>query len=375
MEATSTRQSNPRFRAAHAIASTSNARELRPLGRRRDRLLRRARDSRRGARLLAAARRRQFGAKLLLWRPSRRSLREPSLIRRVGKKWTDCRLFCKPSDGLEPSTPSLPWRLGAPGDGKRRQMWLHCAVTCHRTWRCASVEVDSGLTIPSPGLATDCPESRPAPTPPPREVSEDVANVELRAALVPGTQRLAPGQTWLCLLAVRHDESSSPTRGTSSRWQMHRLDLEATADDEPGGQRVGVPHLSCSALVAAPDETRNGGHEVEDVLSERWVVCQVLWAFDCLADIWDNAVAPAAYLVAEDPETSRPAASDRTFGNNAALPAVLVADWCLLDHEAAIRHAHHKPRVIEVARRSPCESRSDRLEDPPVQPHRVATRP
>ena len=83
-----------------------------------------------------------------------------------------------------------------------------------------------------------------------------------------GIQRFAPGRTWRCLLAVRHHEPSSPTRGTPSRWQMHRLDLEATAGDEPGGQRVGVPHLSCSALVAAPDETRDGGHEVKDVLSE-----------------------------------------------------------------------------------------------------------
>jgi hypothetical protein len=101
----------------------------------------------------------------------------------------------------------------------------------------------------------------------------------------------------------------------------------------------------------------------------------MLWALDGLADVRDHSVAPAPDLVAEDPEASRPAASDRTFGNNAALQAVLVADWCLLDHEAAIRYAHHKPRVIEVAGRSPCESRRDGLEDPPVQPHRVATRP
>jgi hypothetical protein len=111
------------------------------------------------------------------------------------------------------------------------------------------------------------------------------------------------------------------------------------------------------------------------VLSERWVVCQALWALDRFADIWDNAVAPAPDLVTEDPEASRPAASDRTFGNNAALQAVLVAHWRLLDHEAAIRHAHHQARVVEVAGRSPCESRYDGLEDPTVQPHRVATRP
>ena len=114
---------------------------------------------------------------------------------------------------------------------------------------------------------------------------------------------------------------------------MHRLDVKATAGDQPGGQRVGVPHLSCLALVASPDECRHGGHEVKDVLREQRVACQVLWALDCLADIRDHSVAPAAHLVTEDPEAPCQTASDRAFGNNAPLSSVVVTDRCLLDHE------------------------------------------
>jgi hypothetical protein len=62
-------------------------------------------------------------------------------------------------------------------------------------------------------------------------------------------------------------------------------------------------------------------------------MCQLLWALDCLADIRDHSVAPAAHLVAEDPEAPCKAASDRAFCNNAPATSVVVANRCLLDHE------------------------------------------
>jgi hypothetical protein len=91
-----------------------------------------------------------------------------------------------------------------------------------------------------------------------------------------------------------------------------------------------------------------------------------LWALDCLPDIGDHSVAPAAHLVAEEPEASRPAASDSTFDDNATLQSVVVSDWRLLDHEPTLRHARLKRRVIEIARRPPPDSGGHRLEDAPV---------
>lgn len=67
---------------------------------------------------------------------------------------------------------------------------------------------------------------------------------------------------------VRNHDPSSPTWSAPSRWRMYRLGVKAAAGDQPGGQRVGVPHLSRLALVASPDESRHGGYQVKDALRE-----------------------------------------------------------------------------------------------------------
>lgn len=172
--------------------------------------------------------------------------------------------------------------------------------------------------------------------------------------------------------ARRHDPCV-PAWGTPTRRQRHRFDPEAAADDQPGDERVRVPHLACVQLVAAPDECRHLGHEVKHAPRHLGVICQPPWALHSLADIRDLAIAPAADLVAEEPHGSRPAASDRPFGNNAAHLAVVIADWCHLDHVAPIRHMHRQRRVVEVAARTPLVPRYDCLEDAAVQPHGMPT--
>jgi hypothetical protein len=75
-----------------------------------------------------------------------------------------------------------------------------------------------------------------------------------------------------------------------------------------------------------------------------------LWALNCLADIGDNSLAPAAHLVAEDPEAPSPAATDRTLRDDSTLGSVAIADRCLLYHEPPLRHTHLERRVVQVAR-------------------------
>jgi hypothetical protein len=101
------------------------------------------------------------------------------------------------------------------------------------------------------------------------------------------------------------------------------------------------------------------------------IISQSERALDGFVDVRDDPAAPAAHLVAEDPKPSRPAASDRPFGDDASLGAVAARDRRHLDHEAALRHAHHERGVVEVAGRSPLEPRGHRLEDASVQPHRA----
>ncbi len=87
---------------------------------------------------------------------------------------------------------------------------------------------------------------------------------------------------WRCLLAACHHQTSTPTRSASVGGRMHRIDAEAAARDQPGDQRVRVPHLASPGLVASPDRRRYVRHEVEQAAREKWIVCQPLRAVDRL---------------------------------------------------------------------------------------------
>ena len=102
------------------------------------------------------------------------------------------------------------------------------------------------------------------------------------------------------------------------------------------------------------------------------IVGQPPRAFNCLADVRDGPVAPSTDLVAKEPKPTCPAAADRTFGNDAALIAALVADRRLLDHEASVLDPNLERRVVEIARRPPPQPRGHRLVDATVEPNEVA---
>jgi hypothetical protein len=93
---------------------------------------------------------------------------------------------------------------------------------------------------------------------------------------------------------------------------------------------------------------------------------------DRLRHIGDDAVAPAAYLVSEDPEAAGQVASDRPFCNNATVRSVAVTDRSLLDHKAPRRGTYNERRVVEIAGASPLQPGYHRLKDASVQPHRMA---
>lgn len=101
---------------------------------------------------------------------------------------------------------------------------------------------------------------------------------------------------------------------------MHRRCQKAAAGEQPDDQRVGVPHVPRSALVSSPDQGRNGGHEVEETLRQERVARESSRAVDGLAEVRDHAVAPATHLGAKDPEPSRPAAPDRSLGDDTPAP-------------------------------------------------------
>jgi hypothetical protein len=166
---------------------------------------------------------------------------------------------------------------------------------------------------------------------------------------------------------------SSPGRG-------HRLAAESPPGSRPARATSHAItefefHISPARNSSRPHTgVGTDGTSAEQSTCLLGVVAQASWTLDRLGDIRDDAIAPAAQLVAEVSEASRPAASDRAFGDDATLLAVAVGDWRLLDHEAALRHAHLKRRVVKLARRLPLERRCHRLLDASVQPNGVAAR-
>jgi hypothetical protein len=111
-----------------------------------------------------------------------------------------------------------------------------------------------------------------------------------------------------------------------------------------------------------------------------WVVRQPTRTLDRLRNVRDEAIAPEAKLVPEDPYRSRPAATDRALGDDAAFRAVGGSNRRRLDYEPPFRHADLKRRVVEVAvvevaDRSPSESRCHGLIEASIQSNKVPTGP
>jgi len=104
------------------------------------------------------------------------------------------------------------------------------------------------------------------------------------------------------------------------------------------------------------------------------VLAYSLRASDCLGDVWNDPITPAANLVTKDPKAPCPARSDCAFRNDTAFGPVGIANWGLLDHEPSLRHVYDERGVIEIAGRPAPQSCCDRLVDATVEPHRMTTR-
>ncbi|MEA2323785.1 MAG: hypothetical protein QOD81_3635 [Solirubrobacteraceae bacterium] len=88
--------------------------------------------------------------------------------------------------------------------------------------------------------------------------------------------------------------------------------------------RVRVPHVTRPEFIAVPRERRDLRDEIEHPLRASFFIGQAQRAADGLVDVGDSSVAPAPYLVAEDPKLARPVRPDRSFGDHAALPTPVV---------------------------------------------------
>jgi hypothetical protein len=104
------------------------------------------------------------------------------------------------------------------------------------------------------------------------------------------------------------------------------------------------------------------GHQFEQPPCAFGIVAQALRALDRLGNIRNDAVAPAAHLVAEEAQAAGCACADRASGDDAALAAFAPCRR-LLDHESSLGHVYFERRVVEVGAVAVLQARRDRLED------------
>jgi hypothetical protein len=126
---------------------------------------------------------------------------------------------------------------------------------------------------------------------------------------------------------------------TSGRW-LNRVALESALDQDPGNDRIRVPHLSSAKLVATPDKARHRGNDLQDALGGLSIVCQSARPVNGLGDVGDVATVPDPHLVAEDAKATGPASSNRSLGHDTAITSVEIGNRGLLDHVDPILGVH-----------------------------------
>ena len=118
-------------------------------------------------------------------------------------------------------------------------------------------------------------------------------------------------------------------------WHWNLLCVDSATDEDPRGEGVRVPHLTCAEFIAAPYDPRDLGNQREHAPSDVCVVRKAFWTFDRFVDVRDDAVMPAPHLVPKEPNpTGRPTAHGAS-GDDAASFAVLL-HGSLFNHEAAL---------------------------------------
>jgi len=169
-------------------------------------------------------------------------------------------------------------------------------------------------------------------------------------------------------------QTGIPARGPAARWRAKLLRGQPCRGDQPGGHRVGVPHLAELELVASPHGPRGGRDEIEEPPGRARTGGEPAGPADGLAEIRDGATPPAADLVAKQAQPADVAAPDGTRADHATTRLVGVRRRRQLDRVALAVAFDDERRVVEVASSPVLERGVHGLEDTAVEAHAVTTR-
>ena len=169
----------------------------------------------------------------------------------------------------------------------------------------------------------------------------------------------------------RHHPSRIPPWSSAARRWLAGGGVQADTRQQPGSQRVRVPHLASVQPIAAPDRSGHTGNQVENPPCDACVVCDSHRAPDGVGDVGDDALAPAPDLIPEEPEPSSPFRSHCALGDHPTLLSPSVANLGHLDDEPTLGSGHHESRVEQRAARAALNQGQESLVELPADPHDV----
>jgi hypothetical protein len=121
------------------------------------------------------------------------------------------------------------------------------------------------------------------------------------------------------------------------------------AGKEPGRQRVGVPHVAGTQLVAAPCQRRHPRHEFQQSPRTGDVLADLAGTGDGFRDVWNDAVAPESDLIAKECGATEPARPNWTLPHHAPVGCFVSPHGGHFDDVTLVADADLERGVVEVA--------------------------
>ena len=152
--------------------------------------------------------------------------------------------------------------------------------------------------------------------------------------------------------SCRDSKAGVPAGSSTIGWWMDLLDPCPATRQDPRDNRVRVPHFPCVELVAAPHRCRYRRQSLEDSSGDLAVLGDPDRAPNRLIDVGNAALPPTPNLIAEDPESAKPAHSDWTLRHHTSTLALQIRNRRLLDHEVTFWQRNDERRMVEIAPRT-----------------------
>ena len=173
--------------------------------------------------------------------------------------------------------------------------------------------------------------------------------------------------------AAGQQQAGSPTRRPPAVRRADAGHVVPTAREQPGDQRVRVPHLLGADRISTPGEARCTRGELEDLEGLVPVLADGGRSAHRVRDVGDDAAAPGPHLVAEQHGPSQRRQPDRPGDRDATISRRIPPSRPHLDRVCPTVDVYEKGRVKKAGARPVEMPSGDRLVHPTTERHDTAT--